>query len=81
MGGIGAPMFGMLLGTVRGGGGGGGGGGGWKLFRGPPKAEDVHQGALGDCWFLSALSVIAEYEGGRLIHRLFPGEQKGAREG
>ncbi|GMH60293.1 hypothetical protein TrRE_jg3136, partial [Triparma retinervis] len=35
-----------------------------------PAAEDVTQGALGDCWFLSAISVIAS-TGEERIRRLF----------
>lgn len=30
---------------------------------------------VGDCWFLSALSVLASYERGTLIRKLFPGGQ------
>lgn len=48
----------------------------WQLFRGPPHAEDVQQGELGDCWFLSSLSATAEFQGGRLVQRLLPGQSK-----
>ena len=29
------------------------------LFRGVPRADDVRQGSVGNCWFLAALSIIA----------------------
>ena len=31
----------------------------YQLFRGDPSADDIQQGALGDCYFLSALAVVA----------------------
>lgn len=42
------------------------------LIRGEARAEDVCQGALGNCWFVGALSVIARYP--RIIDSLFEGE-------
>ncbi|CAK0817133.1 unnamed protein product, partial [Prorocentrum cordatum] len=34
----------------------------WRLFRGPPRAVDVQQGELGDCWFLSSLACLADFQ-------------------
>lgn len=51
--------------------------GSWTLFgkSGQPNPDDVKQGACGDCWFLSSLSVLAAYQDGRLVKALFPGDQ------
>merc|ERR1712007_245997 len=31
----------------------------WVVTRGEPRPEDVQQGALGNCWFAAALSIVA----------------------
>ena len=40
-----------------------------KVFEGTIEPGDIRQGNLGDCYFLSSLSALAEYE--NLIARLF----------
>jgi len=47
----------------------------WRLFRGMPCADDVQQGELGDCWFLSSLAALAEFQEGRFVHALLPGQE------
>ncbi|CAE7642131.1 sol [Symbiodinium sp. CCMP2592] len=53
----------------------------WQLFRGTPSADDVQQGELGDCWFLSSLAAMAEFQGGRLVQRLLPDQRQFSRAG
>jgi hypothetical protein len=33
-----------------------------KFFSDRPGEHDIHQGKIGDCWFLSALSTVATYK-------------------
>jgi hypothetical protein len=43
------------------------------VFNGTPVAADVKQGELGDCWFMSALAVVAERP--QLLYNLFISRQ------
>lgn len=47
------------------------GGAAWTVFREEPRSDDVRQGALGNCWFVGALSVVAERPD--LIRNMFLG--------
>ncbi|CAK0815358.1 unnamed protein product [Prorocentrum cordatum] len=47
----------------------------WQLFRGAPTADDVQQGEVGDCWFLSSLAALAEFQGGVFVRSLLPGQE------
>ena len=46
---------------------------GYKVFDGVPKIEDINQGMIGNCYFLSALSVFTQYP--NLIRRIFKTEE------
>ena len=52
----------------------------WKLFRSDPRADDVKQGAVGNCWFLGALSIMA-HQNPQLIRSLFPFNQEYSDQG
>jgi calpain-15 len=47
----------------------------WKLIRGSVEADDVRQGAVGNCWFVGALSILAQQKP-KLIQALFPFDQE-----
>lgn len=53
----------------------------WQLFRGAPQAEDVHQGELGNCWFISSLAVLADFQSGRFVRMLFPLQKERSASG
>lgn len=52
----------------------------WKLFRDDPRPDDVKQGAVGNCWFLGALSIMA-HQRPQLIRSLFPYNQEYSEQG
>jgi len=51
----------------------------WCVFRGQPQPDDAKQGSLGDCWLLSAISVLADRP--ELLRKLFPGGGEISRSG
>ncbi len=46
---------------------------GFKIFDETPSFQDISQGILGNCYFLSALGALAQYP--NLIRRIFPTEE------
>ena len=46
---------------------------GYKIFDGVPKIEDINQGSIGNCYFLSALAALAQYP--NMIRRIFKTEE------
>jgi hypothetical protein len=42
---------------------------GYTIFDEHPKIEDINQGAIGNCYFLSALTALTQYP--NLIRRIF----------
>ncbi|CAE8695381.1 unnamed protein product, partial [Polarella glacialis] len=48
----------------------------WQLFRGSARGEDVQPGRLRNSWLTSCLSALADFQGGRLLRQLLPGQQK-----
>ena len=47
----------------------------WKLIRDSVRPDDVGQGAVGNCWFVGALSILA-HQKPHLVASLFPCEQE-----
>ncbi|KAJ8598996.1 hypothetical protein CTAYLR_009458 [Chrysophaeum taylorii] len=43
----------------------------WRVFRDEPRADDAVQGALGNCWFVSAIAALCAFRRGALVKRLF----------
>lgn len=53
----------------------------WHLLRGKPRFQDVRQGILGNCWFISSLASLADVQEGRYVKALLPGQTKCSTEG
>ena len=47
----------------------------WKIIRDSVRPDDVRQGAVGNCWFVGALTILARQKP-HLVHRLIPFEQE-----
>lgn len=45
----------------------------WHLFRGAkPSVTDAMQGMVGDCWLISSIAAVSEFQGGRCAKALLP---------
>lgn len=53
----------------------------WQLFHGSPQANDVKQGELGDCWLISSLANLADFQDGSFIRALLPGQETASKVG
>ena len=52
----------------------------WKLIRDSVRSDDVRQGAVGNCWFLGALSILA-HQKPDLLSKIFPFNQEFSESG
>lgn len=48
----------------------------WQLFNGAPRAEDVQQGEVGDCWLVASMAALAEFQSGCYVRALLPGQER-----